>query len=88
MGSMSLTVFEVHMAPGSTEEELISAEVQKETNAQVMTVAQARKVGFGGLPDLGPNVRLIAVASRDQSFIQKRLEGSNAVAGFRVHHVD
>jgi len=85
---MSLTVFEVHLAPGALDDELISPEVIRETNAQVMTVEQARKVGFGGLPDLGPNVRLIAVAKRDANFIMKRLEASNVVANFRAHQVD
>ncbi|NUP05789.1 MAG: hypothetical protein HOW73_06990 [Polyangiaceae bacterium] len=85
---MSLTVFEVHLNPGSIADELLSAEVKKETNAQVMTVAEAKKVGFGGLPDLGPNVRLIAVAKRDGGWIQKVLEASHIVSGFRVHHVD
>lgn len=88
MGGMSLTVFEVHLAPGSAVDDLLSAEVKKETNAQVMTIAEAKKVGFSGLPDLGPNVRLIAVANRDAGWIQKVLEASNVVAGFRVHHVD
>lgn len=88
MADMSLTVFEVHLAPGTTDDDILSAEVQKETNAQVMTIEQAKKVGFSGLPDLGPNVRLIAVAKRDAPWIQKRLEAANAVAQFRVHHVD
>jgi len=85
---MSLTVFEVHLAPGETGDDLLSAEVKKETHAQVMTVPEARKVGFGGLPDMGPNVRLIAVAKRDANWIQKVLEASHAVGGFKVHHVD
>ena len=88
MGHMSLTVFEVHLTPGAIADELLSAEVKKETNAQVMTVAEAKKVGFSGLPDLGPNVRLIAVAKRDSGWIQKVLEASHIVGGFRMHHVD
>ena len=83
-----LTVFEIHMAPGESADGLLSAEVIKETNAQVMTVEQAKAVGFGGLPNLGPDVRLIAVAKRDGGWIQKVLEASPAVSGFRIHHVD
>jgi len=83
-----LTVFEIHIAPGESADGLLSPEVIKETNAQVMTVDQAKAVGFGGLPNLGPDVRLIAVAKRDGGWIQKVLEASNAVSGFRIHHVD
>jgi hypothetical protein len=52
-----------------------------------MTVDEARQVGFGGLPDLGPNVRLIAVAQRDERWIQRALEMNPAVGGFRTHAV-
>jgi hypothetical protein len=83
-----LLVFEVHLTPGADVSQLLSAEVVKETNAQVMTVAEAKKVGFSGLGDLGPNVRLIAVAARDGQWIQRRLEASDVVAGFNIHHVD
>lgn len=85
---MSLSVFEVHLTPGAIADELLSDEVKRETQAQVMTIAEAKKVGFGGMPDLGPNVRLIAVAKRDTNWIQKVLEASHVVAAFRVHHVD
>lgn len=83
-----LVVFEVHFTETATPETLLSAEVKRETQAQVMTVAEAKKVGFSGLPDLGPHVRLIAVAKRDAAWITKVLEGSNDVSGFKVHHVD
>lgn len=83
-----LVVFEVHFAENATPQTLLSEEVKRETSAQVMTVAEARQVGFGGLPDLGPNVRLIAVAKRDAGWITKVLEASNDVSGFKVHHVD
>ncbi len=83
-----LTVFEVHFIPEAKPDTLLSDEVKKETHAQVMTVEQARQVGFAGLPDLGPNVRLIAVNKRDANWINKVLEASPDVAGFQVHHVD
>ncbi|MBK6518433.1 MAG: hypothetical protein IPM79_17115 [Polyangiaceae bacterium] len=85
---MSLSVFEVHLTPGAIVDELLSEEVKRETQAQVMTIAEAKKVGFGGMPDLGPNVRLIAVAKRDGGWIQKVLEASHIVSAFRIHHVD
>lgn len=87
MPPQTIILFEVHLAPGSMNEELLSAEVRRETEAEVMTVAEARKKGFGGLPDFGPNVKLIAVKSRDAGFIQARLEGSNIVSGFRAHQI-
>jgi hypothetical protein len=83
-----LVVFEAHLVPGSAADDLLSAEAKRETNAQVMTVAEAKQVGFGGLPDLGPDVRLIAVNARDKGWIQNILEASPAVARFNVHHVD
>lgn len=82
-----LAVFEVHLAPGADPDTILTESVKKETMAQVMTTAEARKVGFGGLPELPDNVRLIAVAKRDAAWIQRALEASEAVAGFRVHEV-
>ncbi len=83
-----LTVFEVHLLPGSKAEDLLSAEAKSETNAQVMTVAEAKGAGFAGLPDLGPDVRLIAVNRRDGGWIRNILEASPVVSGFNVHDVD
>jgi hypothetical protein len=83
-----LVVVEVHMVPGSSSADLLSDEVKRETNAQVMTVAEARQVGFGGLPDLGEHVRLIAVHQRDHKWILKVMEANPIVQRFNVHHVD
>lgn len=84
-----LVVFEVFVAPGADPAHIISAETKRETQAQVMTMDEARKVGFGGLPDPGDKVvRLIAVAKRDAPWIHRALETNEAVGGFRVHEVD
>jgi len=83
-----LTVFEVHLVPGMDHSGLLSPEIIKETKAQVMTIAEAKAVGFGGLPDMGPNVRLIAINKRDSQWIQRALERSEIVSGFKVHEVD
>lgn len=85
-----LAVFEVYVAPGSDPEKLITPETQRETHAQVMTLEDARKVGFAGLEPAphGGEVRLIAVAARDARWIQRALEGNEGVAQFRVHEVD
>ncbi len=85
-----LVVFEVYVAPGHDPDALLSEEVLQETQAQVMTLAEAAAIGFqGAQPDpKGREIRLIAVAPRDAQFIQRRLEASDAVARFRPHEVD
>ncbi len=89
MGRM-MVVFEVHVAPGSDPESILSAEARRDTQAQVMTVAEARKVGFAGLPDPpeGHEVRLIAVAKRDAPWIHRAMETCEAVGQFRMFDVD
>jgi hypothetical protein len=84
-----MVVYEVHLAPDAGPVELLSRETLEETQAQVMTLDEARKVGFGGLPAPpdGVEVRLIAVAKRDAGWVQKRLEANDGVAGFKVHEV-
>ncbi len=85
-----LALFEVYLAPGADASELLSAETLRSTQAQVMTPAEAKKVGFGGLPEppAGKEMRLIAVAWRDRAWIHRALETSEAVAGFQVHEVN
>ena len=86
-----LMVFEVYFVPGTDPDALLSAEVKRETKAQVMTFAEAAAVGFGGLPAPASGsgeTRLIAVNKRDASWINRLLETSESVAGFRVHEVD
>jgi hypothetical protein len=84
-----LKVFEVHLVPGGDAEGIIPAQTLKETQAQVMTVAEAKAVGFGGIPDtIDPaTLRLVAVAARDAQWIARALEQSDAVKGFNVHDV-
>jgi hypothetical protein len=85
-----LTVFEVFLAPGADPAHLLSAETIRDTQAQMMTLAEAKKVGFGGLPDPPPGteMRIIAVARRDARRILNTLERSEIVGQFRVHEVD
>jgi hypothetical protein len=85
-----MVVFEVHLAPGSDANGLFSQETLRETNAQVMTFADARKVGFAGLgdPPADHEVRLVAVAKPDARWIQHALEANEGVAGFKMHEVD
>jgi hypothetical protein len=84
-----MVVFEVFVAPGSDPATLLTAETLRDTKAQVMTLDEARKVGFQGLPDPGEHeVRLIAVAKRDASWIHRALETCEAAARFRMYDVD
>lgn len=85
-----MAVFEVYLVPGADAADLLSAETLKSTQAQIMTLDEAKKVGFAGLPEPPPgkDVRLIAVARRDAPWIHRALETSEAVGGFRVHEVD
>ena len=84
-----MVVFVVFVAPGADPDTLFSEETLNGTAAQVMTVEDARKVGFAGLPDYGDKVvRLVAVAKRDAPWIQRALESSPVVARFSVNDVD
>ena len=85
-----LTVFVVHVAPGADPQKILSDEIRRDTNAQIMTIEEAKQVGFSGLSiDTGGlEVRLIAVNSRDRSWIHRTLETSEAVARFEAHEVD
>jgi hypothetical protein len=86
---MMMLVFEVHLAPGAGRTDLLSKEILRETQAQVMTPDEAKKVGFGGLPDTPADheLRFIAVAQRDAQWIQRSLEADDAVAGFKIHQI-
>lgn len=84
-----MVVFEVHLAPGADPSDILSKEQLKETGAQIMTLAEAESVGFGGLPPAPPGteVRLIACRESDRKWIQGTLEKADAVGGYRVHDV-
>ena len=84
-----MVVFEVFLAPGADPETLLTEETKRSTKAQVMTVEDARKVGFAGLPDYGDKVvRLIAVNKSDAPWIHRALETSGAVGRFSINDVD
>jgi hypothetical protein len=82
-----IIVFEVHLDPNRGSDQFLSDETLEETQAQVMTAAEASAVGFTGVPD-DPNVRLVAVAHRDRKFVAGALERAHDVVGFRAHEVD
>jgi hypothetical protein len=84
-----MAVFEVYLARGKSGDDLLSAEVLRETQAQIMTVEEAEKVGFQGIQPVegAGEIRLIAVTSRDAPWVHRSLEQNEAVASFRVHEV-
>jgi hypothetical protein len=84
-----MLVFEVHLAPHADPSSILSKEVLKETQAQIMTIDEARSVGFAGLPPApeGAEVRLIACVESHRKWIQGLLEKSEAVGGYRIHEV-
>ncbi|EYF06338.1 hypothetical protein [Chondromyces apiculatus] len=85
-----MVVFEVYLARGKSAEDLLSAETRKETGAQIMSIEEAKAVGFSGLAPLEGvgEVRLIAVRRSDAPWVHRSLEGSDVVASFRVHDVE
>jgi hypothetical protein len=85
-----LTIFEVIVARGHDPDALLSDEALADTQAQVMTLEEARAVGFRGAQTdpKGREVRLIAVAPRDAQYVQRRLEANDGVQSFRVHEVE
>lgn len=85
-----MVLFQIFVAPGSDPGSLFTADTLRETQAQVMTVDEARKVGFQGVPDPPPGVevRLVAVAKRDAPWIHRALETNEAVAKFSMFDID
>lgn len=85
-----LVLFEVIVVNGHDPEALLSKEALEDTQAQVMTLDEAKAVGFSGAqPDpKGRQVRLIAVAPRDAQYVQRRLEANDGVQSFQVHELE
>jgi hypothetical protein len=85
-----LVLFEVLVAPGHDPDALLTEEALADTEAQVMTLAEAVAVGFhGARPDpKGREIRLIAVTPRDALYVQRRLEANDAVLSFKPHEVE
>ncbi len=82
-------MFEVFVAPGADPSQILREETCRETQAQIMTLADAQKLGLRGVPDPGgKEVRLILVKRQYLNWIHRSLEMSDAVAIFRVHELD
>ena len=83
-----LVIIVAHLAPSGDAGSIFTGETLSDTGAAVMTAAEARAAGFGGLPEYPPNVRIIAVQERDKRRIINAIEASPAVSNFSVHDVD
>ncbi len=81
-------MFEVFLTPGSFGNALLTEETKADTQAQVMTKAEAEAVGFGGLPDDGRERRFVVCAEKDARRIQNALTASADVAAFDVHPIN
>lgn len=82
-------MFEVFVAPGADPSQILREETCRETQAQIMTLADAQKLGLRGVPDPGgKEVRLVLVKRQYLNWIHRSLEMSDAVAIFRVHELD
>lgn len=78
--------FVVHVVKGVDPEELLSAETKESTQAVVMSMEDAGKMGFGASGvqvKPGQEACLIVVAQRDAPWIARSLEQHDKVAGFQ-----
>lgn len=85
-----LVVFAAYMARGHGDDELISQEMLEHSKAQVMSLDQAQKLGFQGIPDhpSGGSVKVIVARKQDVSWIQRRLDSHPWVQQFEMAEVD
>lgn len=86
-------VFEVFLTPGADPSQILREETCRESQAQILTVPDAVKIGLRGLPDppaakASREIRLILVNRRYLNWIHRALEMSDAVDIFRVHELD
>ena len=77
--------FVVHTVLGTDAEALLTEETKRDTQAVVMSLEDAGKMGFttsGIKPQPGQEVHIIIVADRDKPWIRRQLELAEKVAGF------
>ncbi|MDI1443355.1 hypothetical protein [Polyangium sp. 6x1] len=81
--------FVVHMVKGAGADTLLSDETKRETQAVVMSLEDAGKMGFstsGITTKPGQEVNIVIVAKRDAPWVRRQVEAHEQVAGF--HEVD
>jgi hypothetical protein len=83
-------MFEVYLTPGSFGQNLLTEETKADTQAQIMTKAEAEAVGFAGIPDdpQGRERRFIVCAQKDARRIQNALNASAEVAAYDAHEIN
>jgi hypothetical protein len=82
-----ICLFEVILSGGADGHAIFSEEVRRETMLQVMTLSEAQSVGFRGLSGDAERTRYVAVHQKDAGWIEKALERSPEVAGYRILQV-
>ncbi len=82
-----MLLFEVVLSPGSFGLALLTEETLADTQAQIMTRAEAEKVGFSGLPDRGTEVRYVVCSPSHRARVLAQLDRHPEVAAFDVHDV-
>ncbi len=82
-----LIVFELHVRPDFDPNVFLSEGAQKETEARVLTRAEAENVGLSGMPDREGDVRYVLVNARHRHWIERAIDADPQVTGFDVHDV-
>jgi hypothetical protein len=83
--------FVVHTVKGADPESLLTDETKRETQAVIMSLDDAAKMGFsasGIKAQPGQEVAIIIIAKRDAPWITRQLEGHDHVAGFQMVDVN
>jgi hypothetical protein len=85
-----MNLFYILLVPGTDGQTLLSAETIQDTDAQFMTYAEAKAVGFNEVPeqDAHENVILIVVDRKDAPWIHRSLEGNENIVSFKIYDVD
>lgn len=82
-----LIVFELHVRPGFDPDVFLSKEAQSETEARVLTRAEAENVGLSGMPEREGDVRYVLVNARHRRWIERAIDADPQVSGFDVHDI-
>ncbi len=84
-----LTVFELYITSVADPSALLSDEMKQETGGVVMTLEEAKALGFSGFrPQPGQRLRIVAVRGDDTAWVARSFEANDAVLSFQMHHVD
>ena len=85
-----LYCFVAYIYPGIQSPELVSEEMQAHSKVQIMTRAQAEKLGFQGIPahPQGGEVWVIMGRKQDVNWLQRTLDTNPVVAQYQMTEVD